>query len=565
MANRQPTPDILSDVLSGKAPAPTQIAVSSIRTDGGTQMRAEINWATVAEYKDALLAGAILPPPVLYFDGDNYWVGDGFHRMAAWKQAYQMPGMPNEYTRDTIPCEVRSGTRRDAVLHAAGANASHGLRRTNADKRRAVETMLRDEEWAQWSNSEIARRCVVGESTVRNIRAELESASQIAKVNERKGADGKTYNTANIGSRSTSEVEKPTLYQMIDLVKEVPHLHEADLRRAIRLHANYWLYTKLAQKAEERWPGAWSQTKLVQAMQSVLDKMTHPAAPHSTASQEDHEYESSVPMLNVVPSQDPGSRQQGAELAKCSACNRPLSDPASAIAGIGPCCAAKRSAAAASAAVDDDDDGFDRTQEEIDSAAALLAETGLEFDQADDRLIVIPPKIRTGPMAVHFSSETPEHYTPQVIIEAAVDCMGAIDLDPCSNSKESPNVPAAAHYTREDNGLAQPWHRRVYMNPPYGREIDEWIAKLVSEYEAGNVTEAIALVPSRTDTQWWQRLRNYHVCLVTGRLKFIGNNDPAPFPSAVFYLGQNIGRFVYAFEELGDIWHRTIRGIDYGD
>ena len=103
------------------------------------------------------------------------------------------------------------------------------------------------------------------------------------------------------------------------------------------------------------------------------------------------------------------------------------------------------------------------------------------------------------------------------------------------------------------------------MNPPYGREIDDWVAKLVSEYEAGNVTEAIALVPSRTDTQWWQRLREYHVCLVSGRLKFIGNNDPAPFPSAVFYLGQNIGRFVWAFEELGDIWRRTVRGVDYGD
>jgi hypothetical protein len=123
----------------------------------------------------------------------------------------------------------------------------------------------------------------------------------------------------------------------------------------------------------------------------------------------------------------------------------------------------------------------------------------------------------------------------------------------------------AAHYTREDDGLSQEWHGCVYMNPPYGREIDDWVSKLVSEYEAGNVTEAIALVPSRTDTQWWQRLREYHVCLVSGRLKFIGNNDPAPFPSAVFYLGQNIGRFVWAFEELGDIWRRTVRGVDYGD
>ncbi len=169
------------------------------------------------------------------------------------------------------------------------------------------------------------------------------------------------------------------------------------------------------------------------------------------------------------------------------------------------------------------------------------------------------------PMAVHFSSDTPEHYTPQVIIEAAIACMGGIDLDPCSNSEESPNVPAVTHYTKVSDGLAQAWRGCVYMNPPYGREIDDWIGKLVEEYEHGNVTEAIALVPARTDTQWWQRLRNYHVCFITGRLTFVGNNDPAPFPSAVFYLGSNTDCFVNAFEHLGDIWHRTRRGYCFGE
>ncbi len=170
-------------------------------------------------------------------------------------------------------------------------------------------------------------------------------------------------------------------------------------------------------------------------------------------------------------------------------------------------------------------------------------------------------------MAVHFSSETPEHYTPDEIITAVVACMGGIDLDPCSNSHETPNVPAALHYTRADDGLAQPWRGCVYMNPPYGREIDPWIAKLVSEYETGAVSEAIALVPARTDTQWWQRLRNYHICFVTGRLSFkgAGNNESAPFPSAVVYLGNETDRFVGAFEGIGDIWHRTRHGYCFGE
>lgn len=164
-------------------------------------------------------------------------------------------------------------------------------------------------------------------------------------------------------------------------------------------------------------------------------------------------------------------------------------------------------------------------------------------------------------LAVHFSSETPEHYTPREIIDAAIECMDAIDLDPCSNSHDDPNVPAALHYTKEDDGLVRSWHGRVYMNPPYGREIMTWVQKLCGEYEAGHTTEAIALVPARTDTQWWQLLRDYPVCFIQGRLKFGGLEDSAPFPSAVFYLGNNIDRFYYAFVNLGDVWQRIEPGM----
>lgn len=156
-------------------------------------------------------------------------------------------------------------------------------------------------------------------------------------------------------------------------------------------------------------------------------------------------------------------------------------------------------------------------------------------------------------LSVHFSSETAEHYTPGEVIEAALECMGAIDLDPCSNSKSNPNVPALDHYTAADDGLLLPWFGRVYMNPPYGREIDKWVSKLRSEYEAGNTTEAIALVPARTDTQWFRRLDCFPCCYVEGRLTFIGNDDPAPFPSAIFYLGEDTAKFYWAFRHMGTI------------
>ncbi len=175
------------------------VPLKAIINEGGTQMRAGLDQETVKEYADALTNGAQFPPIILFHDGESYWLGDGFHRFAAWKRAFGMPGAPSEYLRPEIPAEVRTGDRRDAILFAAGANASHGLRRTNADKRRAVDVLLRDPEWVQWSNREIARRCAVDESTVRDLRNALTAG--IPQSTARKGADGRTIDTTNIGAK----------------------------------------------------------------------------------------------------------------------------------------------------------------------------------------------------------------------------------------------------------------------------------------------------------------------------------------------------------------------------
>jgi hypothetical protein len=177
--------------------------------------------------------------------------------------------------------------------------------------------------------------------------------------------------------------------------------------------------------------------------------------------------------------------------------------------------------------------------------------------------------------SVHASSETSEHYTPAHIVAAVDLCLGGIDLDPCSNSKSDPNVPAANVFTAAENGLTRPWSGTVYMNPPYGSEIKAWIEKLVHEYEDGEVSAAIALVPARPDTGWFLALANYPVCFVSGRLTFIGNDSPAPFPSALVYLGRDPERFHEVFERTGIIRCRWApgmvlnmmcpHGIDIGD
>lgn len=162
-------------------------------------------------------------------------------------------------------------------------------------------------------------------------------------------------------------------------------------------------------------------------------------------------------------------------------------------------------------------------------------------------------------LAVHHSSETPEHYTPSDVLQAVRECLGEIDLDPCADPGK--RVPALNHFTKDDDGLSRPWFGRVYMNPPYGRTVADWVGYLVGQYEHGDVTEAIVLLPARPDTQWWKMLRDFPVCFVEGRLTFIGNDDPAPFPSALFYIGQEIDKFYHHFVDFGDVWQRIEPGM----
>lgn len=137
-----------------------EIKIDAVRIDGGTQSRVAINEATVAEYAETLTEGVVLPPVVVFFDGADYWLADGFHRFFANKRIGAL----------TLEADVHAGDRRAAVLYSCSANAAHGLRRTNADKRKAVETLANDAEWSQLSDREIAKRCGVSVTFVSSVR-----------------------------------------------------------------------------------------------------------------------------------------------------------------------------------------------------------------------------------------------------------------------------------------------------------------------------------------------------------------------------------------------------------
>lgn len=179
----------------------TRLLLSKIKRDGGTQPRAGLNADVVTEYQEVLANGGALPAVEVVYDGTEYWLWDGYHRLAAAEQE-------NETEYD---CYVTSGTRRDAVLLSVGANAEHGYRRTNEDKRRAVETLLNDAEWSQWSDREIARQCKVSHSLVSSVRDEMTGRfcqSGKKKASKRVGADGREYDVTNVRAANQRRAEE---------------------------------------------------------------------------------------------------------------------------------------------------------------------------------------------------------------------------------------------------------------------------------------------------------------------------------------------------------------------
>lgn len=138
------------------------IPISRIALDPALQMRVATSEEIIEQYAEAIADGIAFPPVTVFrIDGEPYLV-DGWHRFLATDRA----GLAE------ITCEVREGDRDDATLYAVGANATHGHRRSNADKRRAVETLLHSPKWSTWSNVEIAKTCGVAESYVRKIKAD---------------------------------------------------------------------------------------------------------------------------------------------------------------------------------------------------------------------------------------------------------------------------------------------------------------------------------------------------------------------------------------------------------
>jgi phage N-6-adenine-methyltransferase len=131
-------------------------------------------------------------------------------------------------------------------------------------------------------------------------------------------------------------------------------------------------------------------------------------------------------------------------------------------------------------------------------------------------------------MAVHFSSKTDEWATPQDVFDR-LDAEFGFELDVCATPE---NAKCPRYYTKRENGLLQKWEGVCWMNPPYGREIGQWVKKAYTSALEG--ATVVCLLPARTDTGWWHDYcMKGEIRFVRGRLKFGDSKTNAPFPSAV--------------------------------
>jgi len=189
-----------------------KLKLSQIVIDKGTQAREKIDQKTVTEYSEAILEKETLPPLVVFYDGISYYLVDGFHRYFAY----------NQNGIKEVEVEVHNGTLRNAIEYSLGTNDKHGLKRTKADKNKAVEIALNDMEWSLLTNREIAKLCRVSHTFVSLVKDKL---SSVKKDPKKKDTDYSKKNrpddTAQDAGVDTEFTEDDKLHELLVQQKDL--------------------------------------------------------------------------------------------------------------------------------------------------------------------------------------------------------------------------------------------------------------------------------------------------------------------------------------------------------
>lgn len=167
--------------------------------------------------------------------------------------------------------------------------------------------------------------------------------------------------------------------------------------------------------------------------------------------------------------------------------------------------------------------------------------------------------IGTDPRSLDASSESDGWYTPDWIVDRARQAMGGIDCDPATCAAANAVVQAPTWYTSVENGLIQPWHGRVWCNPPYSAPLP-WAQRMVREYEAGAITAGMMLLNCSCSPEWARLLwaKATAVCLLSTRINFwhpskMNMNNAYDRDSVIFCFTSDPDRFRVAFSDKGII------------
>ncbi|NHC33801.1 hypothetical protein [Scytonema millei] len=206
----QLTSEVKSAIIQ-EAETPIELDINLIKVNGGTQVRKQINASRVDLLAEIVGSGDISKrfndDPIVFYDGANYWLADGFHRLAA----YQKVG------RKIIHVISRQGTQRDAQLYSCTvANREHeGLPLTKEDMKQAAIMLLQDKEWNEWSSRKIAEVVGLHHETVEALRKKLtgDSASEKTKTRTYTNKHGKkgSMDTSKIGGKGGKKQSKPEI------------------------------------------------------------------------------------------------------------------------------------------------------------------------------------------------------------------------------------------------------------------------------------------------------------------------------------------------------------------
>lgn len=497
----------------------TTIHIDALRLDGGTQPRDGLDAVYVTELAQALHDGATLPPVAVMYDGANYWLYDGYHRVAAHRESNFL----------LVPATIHQGDQQAAQWESYAANQSHGLRRSNDDKRRATLAALRHPNAATLSNREIARHLGVDEKTIRTWREKLESSAEIPQIDGRmvqRGEQTYTQNTTNIGAnRPPVSKTPPTREHTVNgwFARTRPAHTAIEELAATRPAAPPTPAPALVTDGERPLP-AWvngdgdaNSVQPANNPDSLAERLLHMMSHSATLDQAQQQtWLKSIMQGNW--------RQYEREIA-CYI------------------------------------DTAQIANDDMRTAGRIAYMNWLAMQETAQESPISNPPIPPLPVSQRDDYDSDEWYTPADIITAARQVMGSIALDPATSELAQTVVQADAYLTRADNGLSQSaWlGETIWLNPPYSQTA-YWVDKLLGEYAKGTfIRQAMVLVNNATETAWFQSLLAFPVCLPSRRLAFWRHdhaNVGARQGQAIFYIGPNIGAFIETFSQFGPILQR---------